>query len=77
MALKGEVGFHALNSHGIFIVDHGKIMDLLLLNFCGNPDTCKIDLSRYSSKTVIIDSSDKLFFRSIEIRSVAMDMKSR
>ena len=28
MALKGEVGGHALNSHGNYIVDHGKIMEL-------------------------------------------------
>ena len=24
MSLKGEVGSHALNSHGNYIVDHGK-----------------------------------------------------
>ena len=28
MALKGEVGGHASNSHGNYIVDHGKIMEL-------------------------------------------------
>ena len=28
MMLKGEVGGHALNSHGNYIVDHGKIMEL-------------------------------------------------
>ena len=28
MALKGKVGSHALNSHGNYIVDHGKIMEL-------------------------------------------------
>ena len=26
--LKGEVRGHALNSHGNYIVDHGKIMEL-------------------------------------------------
>ena len=26
--LKGEVGGHALNSHGNYIVNHGKIMEL-------------------------------------------------
>ena len=26
--LKGEVGGHSLNSHGNYIVDHGKIMEL-------------------------------------------------
>ena len=28
MGLKGEVGGYALNSHGNFIVDHGKIMEI-------------------------------------------------
>ena len=28
MTLKGEVGGHALNSHGNYISDHGKIMEL-------------------------------------------------
>ena len=27
MLLKGEVGGHVLNSHGNYIVDHGKIME--------------------------------------------------
>ena len=27
-AAKGEVGGHALNSHGNYIVDYGKIMEL-------------------------------------------------
>ena len=27
MGLKGEVGCYALNSHGNYIVDHGKIME--------------------------------------------------
>ena len=31
MLLKGEVGSHALNSHGNNIVDHGKIMELCFL----------------------------------------------
>ena len=28
MQLKGDVGGHALNSYGNYIVDHGKIMEL-------------------------------------------------
>ena len=28
LLLKGEVGDFALNSHGNYIVDHGKIMEL-------------------------------------------------
>ena len=40
MALKGEVGGHALNSHGNHIVDHGKSWKnhgTVLLNSCWNP----------------------------------------
>ena len=38
--LKGEVGGHALKSHGNYIVDQGKSLKnhgILFLNFCGNP----------------------------------------
>ena len=41
LLLKGEVGVCALNSHGNYIVDHGKsckkYRGIVLLNFCGNP----------------------------------------
>ena len=40
MLLKGEVGGCALNSHGNYIVDHGKSWEnhgIVFLNFCGNP----------------------------------------
>ena len=37
MPLKGEVGGHALNSHGNYIVYHGKSWNCVFLNFCGNP----------------------------------------
>ena len=37
MPLKGEFGGHALKSHGKYIVDHGKIMELCFFSFCGNP----------------------------------------
>ena len=37
MLLKREVGGHAFTSHGNYIVDHGKIMELCILNSCGNP----------------------------------------
>ena len=43
MQLKGEVGSHALYSHGNYIVDHGKSWKnhgIVLLNFCGNPEIC-------------------------------------
>ena len=36
MQLKVEVGGHALYSHGNYIVDYGRIMEVFL-NFCGNP----------------------------------------
>ena len=41
MPLKGEVGGHALKSHGNYIVDHGKSWKnhgIVFLNFCGNLD---------------------------------------
>ena len=40
MPLKGEVGGHALKSHGNYIVDHGKSLKnhgIVFLNSCGNP----------------------------------------
>ena len=40
MLLKGEVGGCALNSHGNYIVDHGKSWNnhgIVFLNFCGSP----------------------------------------
>ena len=40
MLLKREVGDRALNSHGNYIVDHGKSWKnhgIVFLNFCGNP----------------------------------------
>ena len=40
MPLKGEVGGHALNSHGNYIVDPGKSWKnhgIGFLNFCWNP----------------------------------------
>ena len=41
MQLKGEVGGCALNSHGNYIVDHGKSWKnhgIVFLNFCENPE---------------------------------------
>ena len=40
LLLKGEVGGHALKSHGNYTVDHGnswKNHGIVFLNFCGNP----------------------------------------
>ena len=39
MPLKGEVGGHALKSHGNYIADHEKSWKkygIVFLNFCGN-----------------------------------------
>ena len=36
MLLKREVGGRAFNSHGNYIVDHGKIMELCFLISVGN-----------------------------------------
>ena len=47
MSLKGEVGDHALNSHGNYIIDNGKSWKnhgIMLLNFCGNP-VCRLSLN--------------------------------
>ena len=41
MLLKGDIGGHALNRHGIYIVDDGKSWTnhgTVFLNFCGNPE---------------------------------------
>ena len=40
MPLKRDVGGSAFNSHGNYIVDHGKSWKnhgIVFLNFCGNP----------------------------------------
>ena len=40
MLLKGDIRGHALDSHGNYIVDHGKSCTnhgIVFLNFCGNP----------------------------------------
>ena len=46
LLIKGEVGVYALNSHGKYIVDHGKSWKnhaIVLLNFWGNPVAlCKL-----------------------------------
>ena len=42
-AAKGEVEGLALDSHGNYIVNHGKSWKnngIWFLNFCGNPDLC-------------------------------------
>ena len=49
MSLKGEVGGHALKSHGNYIVDHGQSWNnhgIVFLNFCGNPELILKKISR-------------------------------
>ena len=53
MLLKGEVGGHALNSHGNYVVDHGKSWKnhgIVFLNFCGNPVAIKTHFKNYRQK---------------------------
>ena len=55
MLLKGEVGGPALNSHGNYIVDHGKSWEnhgILFLNFCGNPVIWRLVLGKAEKKSV-------------------------
>ena len=43
MLLKGEVGSCAINNHGNYIVDRGKLCKnhgIVFLKFCGNPVVC-------------------------------------
>ena len=50
MSLIGEVGGHALNSHGNYIVDHGKSWKnhgIVFLNFCGNPVSIHMDYNMH------------------------------
>ena len=53
MLLKGEVGGCALNSHGNYIVDHGKTWKnhrIVFLNFCGNPELGKTQANLHSHR---------------------------
>ena len=50
--LKGEVGGCASNSHGNYIVDHGKSWKnhgIVILNFCENPELLLLRPSPLSS----------------------------
>ena len=62
MLVKGEVGGHALNSHGNYIVDHGKSWKnhgIAFLNFCGNPAyVSKSQFSCYYPYTLEISDRD-------------------
>ena len=50
MLLKSEGGGRALNSHGNYIVDHGKSWNnhgIVVLNLCGNPDLLRFNQILY------------------------------
>ena len=52
IVLKGEVGGHALKSHGNYIVDHGKSWKnhgIVIFNFCGNPVLCLLHVFKSGS----------------------------
>ena len=70
LMLKEEAGICALNSHGNYIVDHGKSWEthgIVFLNFCGIPDwrVCSgtwifpfINPKRYKKRCQSYTSSD-------------------
>ena len=69
MPLKGEVGGHALKSHGNYIVDHGKSWKnhgIEFLNFCGNPVVCFPVLSR-KNKNLGRNTKWRLYIAQISI----------
>ena len=54
LLLKEEVGVYALNSHGNFIVDHGKSWKnhgIVFLNICGNPAPKKAPFTHPQNQT--------------------------
>ena len=62
LLLKGEAGVCALNSHGNYIVDHGKSWrnhGIVFLNFCGNPapETSIVDrqCNKYQTRMCWLD----------------------
>ena len=55
MLLKEVIGGSALNSHGNYISDHGKLWKnhgIVFLNFCGNPACVKRPFSKKDNKLV-------------------------
>ena len=70
MSLKVEVGGCALNTHGNYIIDHGKSSKnhgIVFLNFCGNPElyttgACSPVLTVCQSLTLylLVSSGDNL-----------------
>ena len=60
MPLKGEVGGHALKSHGNYIADCGKSWrnhGIVFLNFCGNPVIKRISYIPYIHKDTVLSKS--------------------
>ena len=86
MLLKGEVGGCALNSHGNYIVDHGKSWEnhgIVFLNFCGNPvfvreaftddSKQKAELMIEEVKTVFKNNLPDLSWMDDQTRAAAID----
>ena len=63
MSLKGKVGGHALNSHGNYIVDHGKSWKnhgIVFFNFCGNPVSSALSSADYLGSLQCKESSSQI-----------------
>ena len=74
LLLKGEVGVCALNSHGNYIVDHGKSWKIqnhgiVFLNFCRNP-VIVIKLYHYNKVTF----SKKTSWRQSSLQMCFLDL---
>ena len=68
MLIKGEVGGRSLDSHGNYIVDHGKSWKnhgIVFLNFCGNPalDRKRRGLLNYFAKVDSLSSVKIIIFQ--------------
>ena len=76
LLIKGEVGVCALNSHGNYIVDHGKSWKnhgIVILNFCGNTEGGNIvdHCHAFSAESMLFQS------HSITEKSVMTSMKNQ
>ena len=73
MLLIGEVGGRSLNSHGNYIVDHGKSwknLGIVFLNFCWNPVAMLMSLCDPSLFTSLssIDISVRLILMHLQMQ---------
>ena len=79
MPLKGEVGSCALNSHGNYIVDHGKSWKnhgIVFLNFYGNPDHNNVCINlTFAIEILCTIKSLKSWGKSRSLHSRSFEMK--